>query len=58
MTPNKAHLILMAFAMLWAISGILIIVNYLERDFTMMAVYVILMVLNATHYTLIKKQME
>lgn len=58
MTPDKAYWILMVIVILWAISGVLIIINYLEREYLMMGIFTGMMILNAFHYTFLKKRLE
>lgn len=57
MSYNMLYLFMISAAIMWAVTGLFIIVAYLEKDYLWMGVYMGLMVMNAFNYTSIKSKL-
>lgn len=55
MTENLNFYLRMLAVVAWAICGISIIINFIEEDYPTMMLFVVLMLLNATMYSIHKK---
>lgn len=57
MSYNTLYLFMITAAVMWAVSGLLIIIRYLQADYLWVGINIGLMVMNAFNYTLMKSKL-